>query len=223
MDRAFFPARFTKADCSIFSCSLCATRAAADLPFDLATDGVRSRTMTRCLPFASMRAGSTVAAPMPWPSSGFGNFSCSTEAGSCCSASVQQLPALVNSLQTLSYRLQELQEVRRLPQSSYLATALKTDMLAWRENVLDIMQQLSSDPTYSKRLERSHLNNYLARIEDRIEQCLDGDVEKKLGSADQQNFYRLLGVYRGTSEALLDFAQQVAKVDWTPCYQERFT
>ena len=139
------------------------------------------------------------------------------------SASVQQLPALVNSLQTLSYRLQELQEVRRLPQSSYLATALKTDMLAWRENVLDIMQQLSSDPTYSKRLERSHLNNYLARIEDRIEQCLDGDVEKKLGSADQQNFYRLLGVYRGTSEALLDFAQQVAKVDWTPCYQERFT
>jgi hypothetical protein len=39
---------------------------------------------------------------------------------------------------------------------------------------------------------------------------------------DEQNFYRLLGAYRSTSEALLDFAQQAARVDWNPWYQERF-
>jgi hypothetical protein len=127
------------------------------------------------------------------------------------SASVQQLPGLVNRLQALSYRLQELQEVRGLPQSAHLTAALKSDMLAWRERVLDIMQQLSKDPAYRKRLDRN-----------RIQQCLDSKTENELSSADEQNFYRLLGAYRGTSEALLDFAQQAAKVDWTPWYQERF-
>jgi len=138
------------------------------------------------------------------------------------SASVQQLPGLVNSLQALSYRLQELQEVRGLPQSAQLTNALKTDMLAWRERVLDIMQQLSRDPAYRKTLERDHLDNRLAGVESHIKQYLDGEAGTQLSSADEQNFYRLLGAYRGTSEALLDFAQQAAKVDWTPWYEERF-
>lgn len=137
-------------------------------------------------------------------------------------ASVQQLPDLVNSLQVLSYRLKELQEVRSLPQSAHLSTALKTDMLAWRERVLDIMQQLSENPAYRNRLERSRLDNLLAGVKNRIEHCLDGSAEAKLSSADEQNFYRLLGAYRGTSEALLDFSQQAAKVDWAPWYEERF-
>jgi hypothetical protein len=128
----------------------------------------------------------------------------------------------VNRLQALSYRLQELQEVRSLPQSAHLSTALKTDMLAWRERVLDIMQQLSENPAYRERLERSRLDNILAGVESRIEQCLDGSANAKLSSEDEQNFYRLLGAYRGTSEALLDFDQQAAKVDWAPWYEERF-
>ena len=37
------------------------------------------------------------------------------------------------------------------------------------------------------------------------------------------NFYRLLGAYRGSSEALLDFARSCDKVDWIPWYEERFT
>jgi len=138
------------------------------------------------------------------------------------SASVQQLPGLVNRLHALSYRLQELQEARGLPQSAQLTNALKTDMLAWRERVLDIMQQLSRDPAYRKRLERGRLDNLLTGVENRIRQCLDSKTESELSSADEQNFYRLLGAYRGTSEALLDFAQQAAKVDWTPWYEERF-
>jgi len=138
------------------------------------------------------------------------------------SASVQQLPGLVNSLQALSYRLQELQEVRGLPQSATLTTVLKSDMLAWRERVLEIMRQLSKDPAYRTRLERGRLDNLLTGLENRIRQCLDNKSESELSSADKQNFYRLLGAYRGTSEALLDFAQQAAKVDWTPWYEERF-
>ncbi len=40
--------------------------------------------------------------------------------------------------------------------------------------------------------------------------------------AEQENIYRLLGAYRGTSLALLDFANVAGNVDWTPWHEERF-
>ena len=136
--------------------------------------------------------------------------------------SVQQLPDLVNSLQVLSYRLQEMQVARSLSQSTLLARELKTDMLAWRERVIEIMHQLSIDPAYRKQLERGRLDKLLAGLENRIEHCFDGTAGGELSREDEQNFYRLLGAYRGTSEAMLDFAQQAAMVDWNPWYKERF-
>ncbi len=137
-------------------------------------------------------------------------------------ASVQQLPGLVNSLKGLSYRLQELHEVRSLPQSPQLTLALQGDMLAWRDRVIATLQQLSGDPSFKMTLQRTGLDERLAALEKRIQQCLDGEQGIGLSSSDQQNFYRLLSAYRGTSEALLDFAQQAASVEWKPWYQERF-
>ncbi len=135
---------------------------------------------------------------------------------------MQQLPGLVNSLKGLSYRLQELHEVRSLPQSPQLTLALQGDMLAWRDRVIATLQQLSGDPSFKMTLQRTGLDERLAALEKRIQQCLDGEQGIGLSSSDQQNFYRLLSAYRGTSEALLDFAQQAASVDWKPWYQERF-
>jgi hypothetical protein len=138
------------------------------------------------------------------------------------STTAKQLPSLVNSLQALSYRVQEVQTARSLSQSSLLTDELKTDMLVWRERVIDIMQQLSIDPAYRKQLERSRLDSLLTDMENRVAQCLDDTAEHELSSTEEQNFYRLLGAYRGTSEALLDFVQQAATVDWDNCYKERF-
>jgi hypothetical protein len=59
-------------------------------------------------------------------------------------------------------------------------------------------------------------------LEKRIAQCLDNNPRRELSSTEAQNFYRLLGAYRGTSEALLDFAQQAKRIDWTPWHEERF-
>jgi hypothetical protein len=136
--------------------------------------------------------------------------------------SVQQLPALATSLHALSYRLQEVCEVRGLVQSPMLTSELAADMQAWRERVIDIMHQLSQDPAYRKRLERSRLDSLLMGLEKRIAQCLDNNPRRELSSTEAQNFYRLLGAYRGTSEALLDFAQQAKRIDWTPWHEERF-
>ena len=137
-------------------------------------------------------------------------------------ASAQQIPGMTASLQALSFRQQELFEVRKLPQSPRLAAALADDMQAWRQQVLTALGMLSGDPSQGRRLRRARLNEQLARIEQRVQEVLNQADDEVLEPEYQGNFYRLLGAYRGSSEALLDFAQLCDKVDWTPWFEERF-
>ena len=137
-------------------------------------------------------------------------------------ASVQQLPALVASVKALSLRQQELQEARALPQSPLLRAALTADMEAWRQRMIEALQLLSADPTQGRTLVRNRLDERLAQLEKLIARALNENEGDGLSAADRENFYRLLGAYRGTSEALLDFAGLTSTVDWDPCYQERF-
>ena len=135
---------------------------------------------------------------------------------------VKQLPELFACLQALSFRHQELARVRRLPQSPSLVTGLKEDMLAWRKKVLDVLDKLASDPSQTRNLRRAHLKEQLDSIENRIEHVLKEQGSNIPSEEYRGNFYRLLGAYRGSSEALLDFAELGANVDWAPWYEERF-
>ena len=137
-------------------------------------------------------------------------------------ATVQQLPALMSSLQALSFRQQELLEVRQLPQSPRLVAALAADMQVWREHALGALDLLSTDPSQSVRFRRFRLEEQLTLIENRVEEILNEAGSDMLEPEHRGNFYRLLGAYRGSSEALLDFAELGANVDWAPWYEERF-
>jgi uncharacterized membrane protein YccC len=137
-------------------------------------------------------------------------------------ASVQQLPAMIASMQALSFRQQELFEVRKLPQSPQLVAALEEDMQAWRQRVLTALDLLSKDPSQGRKLRRVRLDEQLARIEKRVKELINESTGEELKPEYRGNFYRLLGAYRGSSEALLDFAQLCDKVDWTPWFEERF-
>jgi uncharacterized membrane protein YccC len=136
--------------------------------------------------------------------------------------SVQQLPALAGSLQTLTYRLEELLEVRGLPQSPTLVTALRDDMQRWHQQVIDAFRHLYADKSYKRTLLRGRMEERLAQLERHIETHLDGTGGDGLSPTDQENIYRLLSAYRGASLALLDFVNVTANVDWTPWYEERF-
>ena len=137
-------------------------------------------------------------------------------------ASVQQLPLLVNSLQALTYRLLELQEVRNLPQSPLLVTALDEEMQAWRQRVIEGLQQLSTNPSYRESLMRARLDDRLQRLEDITRACFDSSAGDNLTPEEEENCYRMLGAYRGISESLLDFAERAGGLDWAPWYEERF-
>ena len=109
-----------------------------------------------------------------------------------------------------------------MPQSALLAAALTEDMQTWRRRVIEVFQHLSEDPSYRENLLRANLDERLGQLERRIEECLEKAGGTTSSPAEQQNFYRLLGAYRATSEAVLDFADLAATVDWTPWYEERF-
>jgi uncharacterized membrane protein YccC len=136
--------------------------------------------------------------------------------------SVQQLPVLGDCLQTLTSSMQELLEVRNLPQSPLLLHALSKIMRAWRHQVIDVFQYLPADPTHKEALLISHLNKRLVQMERQVEIHLDEIAGADLSSAEQESIYLLLGAYRGVSHALLDFAKVADDVDWVPWYEERF-
>jgi hypothetical protein len=56
--------------------------------------------------------------------------------------------------------------------------------------------------------------------------CIDAIIEqpgrKTLSAEDGENFYRLLGAYRGVSEAAVAYAGNAATIDWADWNEEKF-
>ena len=100
---------------------------------------------------------------------------------------------------------------------------LLTDFQAWRTGVQATFQQLSKNPATSK---QDVLRTWLNRMVDHMEQCIAETMDKasaeQLTDRDEENFYRLLGAYRGISEALVDFTETAGVIDWAPWREERF-
>jgi hypothetical protein len=137
--------------------------------------------------------------------------------------SPQEVQAVLNSLQTLSFRMNELIAERGSPQAPFLVQELRSDVQAWRVKVLQTFQRLVKDPGAG---ERETLHAGLAQIvdhlEQRIEQTYDKAEEKQLSHRDGENFYRLLGAYRGVSKALIEYAGSAGDINWARWREERF-
>jgi hypothetical protein len=131
--------------------------------------------------------------------------------------------ALVTSLQALTYRLQQLLEERDNPQAHSLVQQLLKDFRVWRLRIQASFQRLAEDPAVGERLEfRTRLDGALEQLEERIKDALDKTPEGQFSDQDAENFYRLLGAYRGVSESLVDYAGNADVIDWAPWREERF-
>lgn len=137
--------------------------------------------------------------------------------------SPQQVQAVVTSLQGLTYRIKELLEERGNPQAEFLAHELQADVRSWRLKVQEAFQRLSEDPTAGDREAfRTKLDGILGHLEARIKGALDQPSEGLFSDRDGENFYRLLGAYRGVSEALVNYAGNTGPIDWEQWREERF-
>ncbi len=135
----------------------------------------------------------------------------------------EQVQLLTTNVQALAYRMQELLEARQSPQAELLVRELLADVRAWRVVVQGAFGHLSRDPAAMPEDEmREGLTARLDHLERRIKETLNLATEGELSDQDAERFYRLLGAYRGLSEAAIEYAGTATEIDWSRWRESRF-
>jgi uncharacterized membrane protein YccC len=133
-----------------------------------------------------------------------------------------QVQMLASRLQGLAYRMQELMTARDRPQGDLLIGELLEDVRSWRLKVQAVLQQFSKNPAaIPGAVLRERLMLRMDQLEGRIEETLN-KVGGEFDERDNENFYRLIGAYRGFSEALLEYAGTAENVEWQRWRESRF-
>ena len=137
--------------------------------------------------------------------------------------SAAQVQTLVTRLQSLSYRMQQLFSECSTPQAPLLVQNLLADFQAWHTGVQETFQRLSGNPASGEQQAlRTRLTGVVNHMEQRIAETFNNTAGGQLSDRDEENFYRLLGAYRGVSEALVDYASSSSDIDWAQWREERF-
>jgi hypothetical protein len=136
----------------------------------------------------------------------------------------QDVQALVTSLQTLVYRIEELREVADTPHAEPLVRAMGEDLRAWRTGVeATFGRWSSSEETEPAAALRERLTTWRAGLETRIGEVLQQVGAETLSGRDAENFFRLLGGIRGVSEAAVAYAGVAGTIDWAHWREEVFS
>jgi len=135
-----------------------------------------------------------------------------------------QVDGVVTTLQVLAYRIDELIEAHSAPQASLLMRELRDDGRAWRIVMEQGFKGWSERPeTEPDDDQRKRLSARLARLNARIEETLNRAAEGAHIDEESRNFYRLLGGFRGVSEAAVAYAGLAGTIDWAEWREEVFS
>ena len=134
-----------------------------------------------------------------------------------------QVQKLVDSLQALAYRMQDLIEARAAPQSQALARELLSEVRAWRVGLQNIFCHLAQHPEAADFADfRSRLDAMLEGLERQSKKAVSQASRADLSTRETENSIRLLGAFRGVSEELVNFAREAGRIDWARLREARF-
>jgi hypothetical protein len=137
--------------------------------------------------------------------------------------SPEQGQDLADGMQMLGDRLRELAALRGAPQSELLVRELAPDMRSWRDGIDDVLSGLVTDPQgMDVQAQRDRLDAKLAAVDARIEGVLSSAPAGNVSAEEFENAYRLLGAYRGVSEALVGLVRLMSAMDWPRLRETRF-
>jgi uncharacterized membrane protein YgaE (UPF0421/DUF939 family) len=138
-------------------------------------------------------------------------------------AAPAEIQAVVADLQVLVYRMQDLVEARQSPQAAVLVRSLMSDVREWRIVIEEGCRRWAEMPGAADARDlRERLETRIAKLEARFEAVLDAMEESAISDAEGGNFYRLLGGFRGVSEAAIVYADSASRIDWNQLKKERF-
>jgi hypothetical protein len=128
---------------------------------------------------------------------------------------LEQVQALVTSLQDLAYRIKMLVDARQHPQAELLVSQLGDDLRTWHIKVEDQFHGWSEDPTARPEGDlQARLAAKLASMEARVKEMVDLAPQGKFSDEDYKIFYRLLGNYRTLTESVVGHACLVESFDF---------
>jgi uncharacterized membrane protein YccC len=137
----------------------------------------------------------------------------------------EQVQVLVTNLQAIAYRVKELGDVRKLPQADLLVTAVIDDLRAWRLTAQKQLRLWADDPALaaSQGAEmRDRLVAQISRLEAQMGETLRGVKEGQLSEENFENFYRILGAFKGLSESGIEYSKIAQGIDWALWKEARF-
>jgi hypothetical protein len=135
----------------------------------------------------------------------------------------EQFQALLTSVQTLVYRIEQFLETGPVYRAKPLSPELREDLKTWQVGIENIFGTWARKPEaepvagLKRRLETG-----LVRLEERIEEAINragGEVSRE----EAENFFKVLGGYRGISEAALAYAGAAQVINWSHWREERFS
>jgi hypothetical protein len=135
----------------------------------------------------------------------------------------EQFQALVASVQTLVYRLEQFLETDPVYRAKPLSPELRQNVKTWQAAIENIFGAWARKPEAEPvALLRQRLETGLTRLGNQVKEVVNragGELSREEG----ENFFRVLGGYRGISEATLAYAGAAQAIDWTPWREERFS
>jgi uncharacterized membrane protein YccC len=137
----------------------------------------------------------------------------------------EQVHTLVASLYAVAYRVKDLVEAHDYPQTELVKKRLLDDLLAWHQVIDARLQSRAEDPTqFIEPIAdvRERLAARLGGLEASIAEMFAQSGKGELKTADYKNLYRLLGSYRGLSEAAIGYAQLAEGIKWERWQEARF-
>jgi uncharacterized membrane protein YccC len=135
----------------------------------------------------------------------------------------REVQSLVLSLQALYHRISALLDARQQPQAAEIAEHLTQDVRQWRQTLQAYFQRWSEEPALKPETGLDQrLKDRLAALEQRISEAFELIGRDKLDQEAYRNFYRLLGGFRGVSEAMLRYAQLNGRMNLMQWHESRF-
>ncbi|MDJ0610954.1 MAG: FUSC family protein [Kiloniellales bacterium] len=137
----------------------------------------------------------------------------------------EKVQALVDSIGAVAFRVKELLDARKAPQAEFAVRELLDDLRAWRLAIKEQIHLWVEDPEAAARQAtdlQARLNQRLEKLEARIEKTFQKAGEGDLTAEDHEHLYRLLGSFRGLSEAGLNFVGIARGINWGQWREARF-
>ena len=134
-----------------------------------------------------------------------------------------QVAGLLEALQLLAYRVDDLLGSRGESAAKVLAGDLGESVREWRAVVDQAFHDWSEVPETDAAPEQmDRFSGHVAGLNARIEQLFNQSGRAEISDAEGRSFYRLLGTYRGVARAGLVYAKQARAIDWAEWREERF-